>query len=309
MILCVSPNPAIDRTYYIPNFVPGKVYRPQRRRAAAGGKGINVARVVKVLGGTSKCAGFLGGKTGQEITEQLEQEGLENAWTWIEGETRTCILVADPATGGATVLNESGPTVSLADWEHLRADLEREAQHATHVCFSGSLPPGPPVSTFTSLLRSLCGNGHQVWVDTSGEALQAALEAGVNGIKVNGDEAGAVLGKTVNSAKSAQQVAHEISHITGGLVVITLGGDGAVLVNQTAAWSAQPPSIRVVNNVGSGDSVFAGFVLSLAKGLSPEEALRRGVAAGTANAATEGGGFFTQEDFQRILAETKLQPL
>jgi tagatose 6-phosphate kinase len=309
VILCVSPNPAVDRTYYISNFVVGKVYRPQRRRAAAGGKGINVARAVKALGGQSKCAGFLGGRIGQEILEQLEQEKLDNAWTQIEGETRTCILIADPATGAATVLNESGPMVSLDDWEHLRADLLREAKNATHICFSGSLPPGPPVSVFADLLQKLCEEGHYVWVDTSGEALQMAVKARVSGIKVNGDEAGAVLGRAVSSVQSAAEAAQEISSMTGGQVILTLGDDGAVLVNQSGAWSARPPTVQVVNNVGSGDSAFAGFVLALAQGLAPEEALRHGVAAGTANAATEGGGFFTRGDFERILSEAELRKL
>jgi 1-phosphofructokinase family hexose kinase len=309
VILCVSPNPAIDRTYYVSNFVAGKVYRPQKRRAAAGGKGINVARAVKALGGESKCAGFLGGRAGQDILKQLEQEALNNAWTQIDGETRTCILIADPTTGAATVLNEPGPAVSPDDWDHLRADLLREARKASHVCFSGSLPPGPPVSTFTGLLRTLCEAGHQVWVDTSGEALHAAIQARVSGIKVNGDEAGTVLGKAVISVENAVEAAHVISSITGGQVVLTLGGDGAVLVNQTGAWSAQPPAIQVINNVGSGDSVFAGLMLALAQGLPHEEALRRGVAAGTANAAAEGGGFFTKEDYEQILAKILLRKL
>lgn len=309
MILCVSPNPAIDRTYYVPDFLAGKVYRPQKWRAAAGGKGINVARAVKALGGQSRCAGFLGGKAGQEILEQLEQEGLENAWTWIEGETRTCVLIADPATGAATVLNEPGPTVSLDDWNRLSADLQREATSASHLCFSGSLPPGPPVSTFTDLLRNLCEAGHQVWVDTSGAALQAAIQAKVSGIKINGDEAGAALGKTISNIEQAISAAHEISEMTGGRVVLTLGGDGAVLVDQTGSWSARPPTVQVVNNVGSGDSVFAGLVLALAQGRPPEEALRHGVAAGTTNAASEGGGFFSRENFEQILAQTDLQRL
>lgn len=308
MILCVTSNPALDRTFLIPGFIPGRIYRPETLIVAAGGKGINVARALRILGGDGLCAGFLAGHNGRMLAELAEREGLPGVWTWIEGETRICTIFADPQ-GEATVINEKGPTATAQDWARLRDDILGQASDMDCVCFSGSMPPGAPPEVFADLLKTLRDQGTTVWADTSGKSLQAVLAVPGIHIKVNGDEAGAVLGRIVSDPASASAAAQEIHRRIGGVVVLTLGKLGAVLANGKGCWYAQPPALKVLSNVGSGDSFLAGLVQSYITGETPDEALRRGVAAGSANALSIGGGSFSIDEFNRVLAETQIQKM
>ena len=299
-IICVTPNPALDLTLVVPDFKTGRVMRASQSIVAAGGKGINVARAIKILGGDALNAGFLGGYAGRQVADYAEREGMQAEWTWISGETRTCIILV---IDGATVVNEVGPTVSEGDWDRLQATVLHLSDHAQYICFSGSLPPGSPTGAFVDLVHALVKARKQVWVDTSGETLAAVVSCGAN-IKVNGDEAGAILGRNVIDVSSAFDVAQELQRRGAAGVALTLGGAGGVLVMGNEAWRASPPPFKVVSAVGSGDTFMAGLVTSFADGLPPGEALRRAVAAGTANALSSGGGFFTRAEFERILAQT-----
>lgn len=309
MILCVSPNPALDRTLVVNQFVPGSVYRATQTLLLANGKGANVARAVRNLGKKAVCAGFLGGRTGRLVAELTEAEGLSSAWTWIESETRTDVVIVDSETGAATVINEPGPSVSVDDWSRLKVDVLRQAQHADVVCLSGSLPPGSPVETFSNLLRALQGAGQRIWVDTSGTALAAALTVSHLNIKVNATEAGTVLGHAIETVEDAIGAANELRARGVNSVVITLGKSGAVLVTEEGDWCAQSPIVKPVCEVGSGDSFTAGLLTSLTVGLEPAEALRCAVAAGAANALSLGSGQFAHEDFERLLQNSSVRAL
>lgn len=311
MILCLTPNPAIDRTLIVPRLQPGEVHRATRAIVAAGGKGLNVARAIRALrvGGDPVCLGFLGGHSGRLLAELAEREGLPGRWTWIETETRTCVIIADENGGEATVINETGPSVSARDWAALAADVVRESVVAQMMCVSGSLPPGSPVESFAALLRELCASGQPVWVDTSGPALAAALTVAGISVKVNGDEVGAVLNQKVNTAEAAQVAGHRLREQGVRQAVITLGKEGAVLVNNVGAWHTRPPAVRAVSAVGSGDTFLAGWVTALSQGHAPDEALRWAAAAGAANALSAGGGQFAMSDFKQVLAQTTIASL
>lgn len=296
MILCITPNPAIDRTLIVPKFQPGEVHRVTDSIVVAGGKGLNVARAIQTLGGEPLCAGFLGGHSGRLLAVLAEREGLRGAWTWIEGETRTCVIVVDAA--GATVINESGPRVAADDWQRLLNDVT--ATRAEVLCLSGSLPPGSPLDSFAALTRSLRSTGKMVWVDTSGPALTRVLELGVS-IKVNHSEAGAAAGMDVASMQEAVRAANRMRVRGAVSVVITLGSLGAVMVTDEGEWCVSAPSLKTVSAVGSGDCFLAGLVVALATGQSAYQALRWAVASGTANAISAGGGRFTRVEFEEVL--------
>ena len=123
MILCVTPNPALDRTMTVPGLHLGEAMRASYSFVTAGGKGLNVARVVRVLGGPVLCAGFLGGHSGHLLADLAEREGLPAAWTWFAGETRTSVILFDPQGGDATVVNEPGQEVTQEEWARLTADM------------------------------------------------------------------------------------------------------------------------------------------------------------------------------------------
>lgn len=307
LILSVTPNVALDRTLVVPEFHPGRVYRPTATRVAPGGKGINLTRVILKLGGDSVCAGFLAGHTGRLLAELAEREGLPAAWTWVAGETRTCVIVADPQTGESTVINEYGLVTDASMWQQLERDVLDQAAKADCVCFCGSLPPGSPLAAFTSTLEAVTAAGKPVWVDTSGDPLRAALQAGGVNIKVNGEEAGEVLGWAVSDAQAALVAADALHQRGAAAVVLTLGAAGAVLSAGGERWRARPPEVKVLNAVASGDSFLAGLTMSLAQGFPMGEALRRGVAAGTANALAGGGGHFGPETFNQVLPQVHLE--
>jgi 1-phosphofructokinase family hexose kinase len=307
MVLCVTFNPAVDRTMVVPDFANGGVFRPQQTAVAAGGKGVNVARAIRILGGEAVCAGFLAGFSGAFFERALRDEGVGSRWTWLaEGETRTCIILADPARGITTVVNEAGPTVSAADWTRLRSDILQAAHDRTFVSLSGSLPPGSPLEALTALASDLVSTGKRVWVDTSGAPLQAIVRIPGIEIKINDDEAAVLVGKPVRGVDEAVSAAHEICAFTGRSVLITMGAQGAVLTDGHQTWHAMPPTVTVKSGVGSGDSFLAGLLAALNRGEGLPPALAQATAAGTANALSIGGGSFTREEFDDILGQVRL---
>jgi 1-phosphofructokinase family hexose kinase len=309
MILCISPNPALDHSVVVDTLNPGQVHRVTSALMAAGGKGINVVRAIRNLGGQGVGMGFLGGATGKRIAELCDQEQLAGAWTWIETETRTCVIIVDLEQGHATVINERGAHATAADWQRLTQEVQRESLKANAVCFSGSLPPGIAPQQYAELITSVNQPSRTIWVDTSGDSLRAAMQVPGIIIKVNGDEAGAILEMSVESVDSARHATSMLRAFGPAAVVITLGAKGAIFSHSTGTWYAQPPVIQAVDAVGSGDSFLAGIVYAIDKGLDPGTALKYGVAAGAANATTVGGGDFPHDTFQDILNRTQLELL
>ncbi|MBL8164668.1 MAG: 1-phosphofructokinase family hexose kinase [Anaerolineae bacterium] len=309
MIVCVTPNPALDLSLVVTGFQTGQVFRAESSLRAAGGKGINVARATKLLGGDATCAGFIGGHTGRLIVELAEREGLKSSWTWIEGETRTCVIIADPHTGQPTVINDQGPRVTEEDWKRLHTHVQYAANSANAVCFSGSLPPKPPLDSFVSLLEKLVKAQKQVWVDTSGKPLVAACAIKGVTIKANDEEIAEVAGQPIDTPESAYAAAQHIRKRGPSRVVVTMGAQGAVLADERGGWYAAPPHLEVISAVGSGDSFLAGMVNAFENGSSPADALAQGVAAGAANALTVGGGQFALADYRRILGQIHVSSL
>lgn len=302
-LLCITPNPALDRTLTVPAFALGGVSRTADVLLAAGGKGLNVARAARTLGVDVLCLGILAGHTGRLIADLAGDEGLTSAWTWGEGETRTATIIV--SNGGATVINEQGQPVQPETWDRFTADVLAHAESADVVCVSGSYPPAISAAEIARWFGTLANTGKPIWIDSSGTALGAALHThGIN-VKVNGDEIGAALQCSVTDAASAADAAAQARQHTGKAVVVTMGKYGAVMVTDSGCYSAQPPDIPIMSDVGSGDS----FLAALAIDGATAEGLRRAIAAGTANALSVGGGQFSLHDFERVLAGTTVTTL
>ena len=306
MIICITPNPAIDRTIILPSLVLGSVNRAERSIVAAGGKGLNVARTIRNLGGESLCMGFAGGHAGRLLADLAQNDGLNFSWTWINSETRTCTILVS-LNGDATVINEPGAPVSKSDWKRLQRDVRKHVSSASLVCVSGSLPPDFSSVDFQGLLSMLVDTGKQIWVDTSRTALDAALTIPGLCIKVNGDEIGESLGFKVNDVTSTKRALGMLGERGLTACVITLGAIGALLTTKERRWHAQGPRVRVVSTVGSGDSFLGGFLSALDAGKDWPDALRDAVAAGTANALSAGGGQFAFQEFKDIRKQVQIQ--
>ncbi|MBN8656934.1 MAG: 1-phosphofructokinase family hexose kinase [Anaerolineae bacterium] len=299
MILCVTPNPAIDRTLHVKTLHAGEVHRADKILAAAGGKGLNVARTINALGGTSLCLGLIGGHTGNLLEELADHEGLSSHWTRAKNETRTCIILVEDVKD-ATVINDPGANVTAEECEIFVHDIWQQAEPHQLVCISGSLPPGFSLDIFEALLRGLVKKGKSVWVDTSGTALKTALKLHGLNIKVNAAELSDALGMEISNGDQAIHVSKQLLKDGISSAVVTLGKDGAVLTTSSGTWIAYPPVIKVVSSVGSGDAFLGGLAFALDTGHPPDVSLRHGIAAGAANALNFGGGRVNRNEFEKM---------
>ncbi|MBK8907642.1 MAG: hexose kinase [Rhodospirillales bacterium] len=305
-VLCVTPNISIDRTVGVPGFGAGKVWRTRRVSVACGGKGVNVARAITALGHQATSAGLIAGHLGRLAADLAEAERLRAVWTEIEGETRVCVIVVDD-NGATTVINEPGPPIANHHWSRFERDVAAAATAADTVCISGSLPPGCPRGGLAGLIAAARGDGSRpVWVDTSMPALAEAAAAGPVAIRINADEAAALLGHRPLKPLELLRAARTIAARCGGPVAITDGGAPAVLVSRENAWQAVPPPIDLVSAVGSGDCFLAALMVTLTECTDPGAALRRAVAAGAANARHADAGAIDAAEVARLTEETRV---
>lgn len=307
-IVCVTPNPAIDRTLEVPGLRPGATMRATASRTAAGGKGVNVARALSVLGARARCMGPLGGASGRILADLAVAEGLTATWTWCDVETRTCLILVDSAAREATVINEAGPRLAAGDWRQVCSDVLSGVSGASAVCISGSLPPGVPPEGLSELCRSLVDSGHAPWVDTSGAALNAALSVPGLRLKINREEAEELVGGRLDGVVACEDAARQLLARGMATVVVTMGGHGAVLASAEGRWHAAAPPVESASAVASGDSFLAGLLAAWTSGCALPEALCRGVAAGTANALAAGGARFSRAQFDSVLAQVRPSP-
>ena len=308
-IICVTPNAALDRTLVVPDFAIGHISRINGGVVAPGGKGLNMMRAVKILGGHPMSMGLLGGHTGRMVAAMVQESGYSAEWTWFDGETRTCTIIAN-AEGVSTVINESGQ-VYASDWRALVDDICRVAnsENVSTVCFCGSNPEGVPADAPADAIERLNALGRQVWIDTSGQALSNAIAAKPFAIKVNADELAAAMGLDAGCRTEVINAGKKLLNDGIQIVVISLGSEGALLLAKDILVKATPPQIQPVDPIASGDCLHAGIVAALIRGDSYAEAIRSGVAAGTVNALYAGGAQFGYEHYLQMLGETRVETL
>ncbi len=309
MIVTVTPNPTLDRTLVIRNYAVGGVHRASETLLTAGGKGLNVARVVHALDHPVLALSLIGGVTGRVLAQIATQEGLPHEYIEIAGETRVTTVVVDPDNSSSTVINEAGPVVSEAEWNRFVAAVRSRAARADLVALCGRLPPGLSVSCLPDLVRTLTAEGIRVAVDTSGDPLRLALSAAPWLIKVNTDEAGQALGWSVRTVDDARRAARQMREHGICFVILTMGAMGAVLSADEGEWLATPPPVRPLSLVGSGDALLGGWLVGLLRGDSVAESLRLGVAVAAANVLTLGTAVFRHEDLDHLLPRVQLQRL
>ncbi len=290
MIVCVSANPAIDKLFAVERLGPGAIHRPASFVRVPGGKGLNVARAAATLGADVRAVAWLGGHHGRWIAEELEALGVALTPVWHRGETRSCLSVADEATQSLTEFYEDASPVTVAEWQEFVERFGEAVEGASWVTVSGSLPPGTPAEGYAQLVH-----GANVALDTTqlGAARPALL-------KVNAAEAADLTGR---EPVAAAEGLHE--RIGGNAVVVTLGEDGALLVDPAGqewhgrvdSWGPYP--------VGSGDAFLAGLVVALDRGASWPDALKAALGAGAANAEVPGAGRLERERAE-LLADRAL---
>ncbi len=288
MIFTVTLNPAADNTITVPNFRPGSVNRAAEVRFDPGGKGVNVSKLLQALGVPNVAMGFLGGEAGNRIEAALQEMGMETAFTPISGETRTNNKIIDPVSGETTDVNCPGPEITAQELESLKAQLKARVHGGDTVVFSGSLPAGVPEDFYRELIRLCRSKAAKTYLDTSGPALKAALEAKPYALKPNLEELCALTGKNPTTSQEVVAAARALSLETGANVTVSMGKDGAVMINGLQAFYAKAPHVEVCSTVGAGDSMVAALVAAEETGLEPRDALALAIAAGSAATAMPG---------------------
>lgn len=304
-LVCLTPNMTLDRTLTLADLRPGGVHRATAVHLAAGGKGMNVARVARTLGVPVLACGALAGHTGRLVADLAAAEGVPAHWHWYAyGETRTCTLVLDPQGGDGTALNERGDPPAPAAWQQfLGAVPALVAQHGSRtVTVSGSLPPSVDLTVYRALLHTLTAQGVRVLVDTSGAALTAAIAAAPAVVKVNAAELAAALALPITTRAEAAAALHAVRAQGVAVACVTLGAGGALAADEHGMWHATAPSVPVQTTIGSGDALLAGLACAGQQGADLPAALRLGVACGTANTLRPGGGTVDAGDVDRLHA-------
>jgi 1-phosphofructokinase/tagatose 6-phosphate kinase len=308
MILTVTLNTAIDKTLAVPNFRLGRRHRTVEQTTMPGGKGVNVARVLKTLGAPVIATGLAGGATGTRIVEQLTQLSVLSDFVRIREESRTNTAVIDPTTGEQTEINERGPSVSEQEVALFVDKLLYLAKGASVCVFAGSLPRNVEVDVYAGLIRELKRLGVDTVVDTDGDPLRRAVRAEPDVISPNVLEAEELVGHEFNDEEDHCIAVHEMAEL-GARETIMTALDGCY-AQMAAKEPGLPPSLfrlRVREGavepratVGSGDAFLAGFVAARYNGRPAEECLVYGVACGAESTRHLGAGLIDPNQVERL---------
>ncbi|WP_445527153.1 1-phosphofructokinase [Streptomyces cyslabdanicus] len=278
MIVTVTPNPSLDRTYEVPSLERGQVVRATGERMDPGGKGVNVSRAVAAAGRRTVAVLPLGGAPGALVADLLDAQGIDVAPVPVAGATRSNIALAE-ADGVLTKINAPGPELSAEEQESLLETVRRRSRGADWIACCGSLPRGLAPSWYADLVARAHEAGARIALDTSGPALLEALREGPDLVKPNAAELAEAVGRSLATVGDAVKAAEELRGLGARTVLASLGADGQLLVDDAGAWFGSARVDAVRSNVGAGDSSLAGFLI--AGGTGPE-ALALAVAHGAA---------------------------
>lgn len=308
MIYTVTLNPALDRTLWVKKLQQDDSNRIEREQRYAGGKGIDVSRVLNVFGVENKALGFVGGFTGEELIGRLLNEGISCDFIKISNETRTNIVVNDMSKGIQIEFNAAGPEITpyeLMQMIHMIEELEKPEI----VVISGSLPPGVHPEIYRKIIEIAKSKKAWTILDTDGNALKTGIQGSPNVIKPNIHELSRLVGKKLNNREEIIDAAYIVHEQGVENVIVSMGAKGALLIGGKKRYLASPPKVEVKNTIGAGDSAVAGFIYGLVSGKNLEDCLIYAVAAGTATTLRPGTAICRKDDFIKLIPKIKLEVL
>jgi 1-phosphofructokinase/tagatose 6-phosphate kinase len=312
VILTVTLNAAIDRTVAVPNFRLGRRHRAVESRTVAGGKGINVARALTLLGRPVIASGFVGGPTGARVLEQLQSESVLTDFTAIAAETRINLAVIDPTSGEQTEINERGPAVSAEEVKRLFDRIGYLASGARLCVLAGSVPPGAGDDLYARLISDLGRRGIPVVLDAEGEAMLEGIRAGASMVTPNEREAEELVGQEFADRTDLAQGLRELVRLGAAEAAITRPDGCVAAVGENASrrlLEVHTEPLDPVSTVGSGDAFVAGYVAARYDGRPPEECLAYGVACGAESTQHFGAGTVDRNQVERLLGEVSVHDL
>ena len=309
MITTVTMNPCIDRMVTIDSFTYGGMNRILESRIDASGKGINVAIAYTQLGGKALCTGINYSERGNLIVELLERKGIYHDFVNVDGEVRINHKIYDRSQQVVTELNESGYPVDDVALEKVKEKIITHSRESQILVISGSVPRGVPKTIYRDLLKGASHLPIKTILDAEGSLLLEGIKEKPNIIKPNLFELESALNIKITSHSEVIKAASFFLDKGVEIVGVSMGEEGAIIVNENHAYYAPGLKVDVKGTAGAGDSIIAGFCLAMKEGLGLEEMLRYGVAAATASVMREGTLMCTREGFESILPKVKIEKL
>ncbi len=309
MILTVTLNAAIDRTVAVPNLRLGRRHRAVESRTVAGGKGVNVARALKLLGRPVIAIGLAGGPTGARILELLTEESILNDFTVIEGESRTNLAIIDPTSSEQTEINERGPQVSAEEVERFVEKVLYLAQGASLCVLAGTLPPDVDPGLYARLVAELRRLGVQTLLDTEGEPMRLGLRAEPAVVAPNAEEAEGAVGHEFNDDDLALGLASLLEMGAREAIITQPAGCVAIVAEHGGRrrYEVEIEPLEPVSGVGSGDCFLAGYAAARYEGAPPRECLAFGVACGAESTQHFGAGTLNPREAERLLPRVQVR--
>ncbi len=302
MILTVSCNPAIDKTYNTSNVMIGQINRMRDLVSIPGGKAVNVTKVLRQFDAHVTATGFVGGYTGEFIEEELRNMGVNTSFTNIRGLTRSNMnIIGDD--GYVTEILEPGPKILSFEREDFMDRFRELVKISEYVVLSGSLTEGLPEDFYAKLIKICNEHGAKAFLDASGEPLKRGIEAVPYCIKPNRRELEYAVGKKLSTEAEIIQAAYE--YIKAGVVkvVVSMGDKGLLQITKTKVIKAVPPRIKKVNTVGCGDCVVAAMILGMIQGLNDEDTMKFAAGVSAANATTLESGMIPQDTMETLIQD------
>jgi 6-phosphofructokinase 2 len=307
-IYSVTLNPALDESISIDSLDVGVSNRCALNALDPSGKGINASRVIHRLGRGTLAFGLAGGVSGGYLSSALDREGVPHDFETIDGFTRVNVMLFETFNHERTRLLLPGPTVTRAHVMAIARRLELVSPGEI-VIFGGSLPPGLPTETYAEFIVRLYDRGVRCVIDSSGAALAAALEANPLLVRTNVEDAEEVLGRRLQTDDAIVDAVCELRDRGAHYAVISRGALGAIGCGPGLIFNVKPPVRHATSAAGAGDSMTAAMAVAFNEGLSFENALRWGTAAGTATAMTQGTTLCDPRDVYRLIPAVRVERL
>lgn len=300
MIYTVTFNPALDYIVRVEQFNVGEVNRAAYSEIMAGGKGVNVSLVLKNLGHESTALGFAAGFTGEKLVRDLKDKGCRTNFIFLEqGMTRINVKIKGQEE---TEINGEGPEITPMAIRAMMIKLER-LREGDILILSGSIPKTLPEDIYEKVIVRQQGKNVRIVVDATKNLLKETLEYHPFLIKPNHHELGELFGVTISNPEEALSYAEKLQQMGAVNVLVSMAGEGAVLLDEYGNKHMSPaPEGRLVNSVGAGDSMVAGFIAGYLETKDYEQAFRMGIAAGSASAFSE--FLATREEMMEVLEKT-----
>lgn len=286
MIYTVTFNPSLDYIVSVDKFATGRVNRTGDEKIFAGGKGVNVSIVLKNLGYENTALGYTAGFTGNEIERILQEKGISTRFKNVTtGISRINVKLKSDEE---TEINGQGPAITTEDVEALYDRLDTDLKEGDILVLAGSIPDVMSQETYSNIMKRLENKNINIIVDATKDLLVNVLKYHPFLIKPNNHELGEIVGAEINTREEAGMYAKKLQEMGAKNVLVSMAGEGAVLVTETGEeYQSEPPKGKVVNSVGAGDSMVAGFIAGYLKNHSYEEAFKMGLCTGSASAFSQ----------------------